>query len=133
VSVGPDEAGLRRLVDDARAVVAAVGALGGEASYPDDVAWAAERAAGAHDCLLRLERVLRAGDARGFPGALLAVEMQMRPVEDAPPALQPATTAVQAAANRLAVDLRRVVDPHLDPDGFLPVEVGRTLRRIASG
>ena len=127
---GPSVEQVRQVVEDARAMAAAVAALVDEAHDPADVAWAEHRAEYVQARLADLEASLRRGDARAFPGSVQAVLMEFRPVEDAPAALQPATPPVFAAANQLALSLRAAVDPYL-VDGFLPPEIGETLRRAA--
>ena len=126
----PNVEQVRRVVEDARSMVAAIGALVDAANDPADVSWAEHRAEYAQARLAELEAGVRRGDARAFPGLVQAVLMEFRPVEDAPAALQPATPPVFAAADQLSRSLRAAVDPYL-VDGFLPPAIGETLRRAA--
>jgi hypothetical protein len=134
--VGPGPADLRQLLAGARAVRDAVMALARHAVEPGDVEWAGQRVAAVQRDLDRLGAAARAGDAVAFAIGLHVVIMTFRPVEDAPPALQPFTAEVLARTDSLARDRQRLIEPYSDGERYFPPDmqarIGADLRRVAA-
>jgi hypothetical protein len=133
----PGDEDVRRLVDDARAIVAAITALPAEAPDDDPAAqkWAEDRARSVQQTWSQLQPALAAGDPLIFGAGIQALISESVPLADAPPSLVDAVAAVRTHTQRLGRDKFAILDPHVTAEGIsapAQASIGDSLRRIAA-
>lgn len=135
----PTDAEVRRLIDDLRAVVAAITELPAQAPAGDAEAlrWAEARAASVEQTWSQLSPALAAGDALIFGAGIQALLSETVPLQDAPPAMTEAAETVRTTQLRqLALDETALLDPHVSAQGISPAArsaLAESLRRVAAG
>src|SRR4051794_7674256 len=133
----PTDEDVRRLIDDCRAVVAAIAGLPAQAPADDPEArrWAEARAASVEQTWSQLQPALAAGDPLIFGAGIQALVSESVPLMDAPPSMAGAVDAVRAHTQRLGLDKHALLDPHITPQGIsaaAQAALSEPLRRAAA-